>query len=84
MLTQDPITERVASAIGMTVEEAEGNTMVAARNAASVLRAAGFTRKYNHGAWDRGMRWFKPGSDVPLPDLCATSVLGVAIVDGLV
>jgi hypothetical protein len=82
MMTQDPITMSVADAIGMTVEQAELQPKTAARRAAAVLRNNGFERRACHLAWERGSRWYKSGSTIPLPDLCATSILGVALLSG--
>jgi len=82
MATQDPMTQNVANAIGMTAEECELQPKKAARLAAAKLRANGYERRYCHTAWERGMRWYYNGSDVPQPDYCATSLLGVALIEG--
>ena len=79
---QDPITKQVSDYLGMTPTEADRSPATAARRAAKVLRANGYVRKYCHHAWNRGYRWFYAGSDVPERDLCATSLLGVALIDG--
>lgn len=83
-MIQDPITESVAEVIGMSVEQAENSPSVAARKAAAVLRKNGFVRRYNNAAWERGQRWFAPGSSVPMPDKCSTTILGMAMIDGLI
>jgi hypothetical protein len=82
MLMQDPITQSVANAIGMTPQECESQPKKAARKAAAILRANGYAKKYCHSAWQRGMRWYYNGSDVPERNLCATSLLGIAMIDG--
>lgn len=79
---QDPITLSVAKAIGMTVEECEENPKRAARKAAAVLKANGYERRYCTSAWDRGMRWYRKGSDIPERDMCSTTMLGVAMIEG--
>jgi len=68
-------------AIGVTPQECESQPKTTARKAA-VLRANSYAKKYCHIAWRRGMRWYYNGSDVPERDLCATSLLGVAMIDG--
>jgi hypothetical protein len=82
MLMQDPVTQNVANAIGMSPEDCEAHPKKAARLAAAKLRANGYVRKYCHSAWSRGMRWYYKDSQVPEPDYCSTSLLGVALVDG--
>jgi hypothetical protein len=82
MKLQDPITANVAAAIGMTAEECESNPKRAARKAAACLRANGYSKRYCHIAWQRGMRWYYQESDVPEPDYCSTSLLGVALIEG--
>ena len=82
MLMQDPITQNVANAIGMTANECEAHPKKASRLAAAKLRANGYERKYCHQAWERGMRWYYKGSTVPEPDYCATSLLGIALIEG--
>lgn len=82
MMLQDPITEQVAELIGMSVAEATAKPRTAARRAAAVLRKNGFEHRYCHRAWEREMRWYAPGSDVPLSDLCATTTLGIALIEG--
>ena len=79
---QDPITKQVSDFLGMTEDQADSNPRAASRRAAAVLRANGFIRKYSHSAWNRGYRWYYQGSDVPERDLCATSLLGIALVEG--
>lgn len=79
---QDPVTSSVASALGMTAEECDANPRRAARRAARVLRENGFRTDYCHRAWERGVRWYYKGSDIPERDLCATSLLGIAMIDG--
>jgi len=79
---QDPITQSVADKLGMTPEEAEAKPRTAARRAAAVLRANGYTRKQYHVAWERGMRWFAPGASVPTSDRCSTTILAMAMLDG--
>lgn len=78
---QDPITQQVASVIGLEVEEAEHNSRLASRRAAAVLKRNGYSRRYCHQAWNRGSRWYAPGSDVP-QDYCSTSMLGIALIEG--
>jgi len=82
MTMQDPITQNVANVIGMTAEECELQPKKAARLAAAKLRANGYQRKYCNDAWERGLRWYLNGSDIPQPDYCATSLLGVALIEG--
>lgn len=81
---QDPITKRVSDYLGMTPEQADAQPAKAARKAAKVLREHGYVRKYCHSAWDRGNRWYYKNSNVPESDLCSTSLLGVALVEGRV
>lgn len=81
---QDPLTEDISNAIGMTTAQAENNLRLAARRAGKVLRANGFHRSYCNESWNRGMRWFAPshGYTRPEPDKCATSMLGIALIAG--
>jgi hypothetical protein len=81
-MVQDPITQKVADAIGMTPEECDLHPKKAARLAAAKLRSNGYVRKYHHLAWERGMRWYYKDSSVPEPDYCSTSLLGVALAEG--
>ena len=83
-MTQDPITQSVANAIGMSVEDCELYPRKAARLAAAKLRRNGYDRKYCHLSWERGMRWYYKGSAVPEPDYCSTSLLGIALIEGRV
>lgn len=83
-MVQDPITNAVAEIIGMSIEQAESSPSVAARKAAAVLRKNGFERRYNAAAWERGQRWFAPNATVPMPDKCSTTILGIALIDGLI
>jgi hypothetical protein len=78
---QDPITAQVASTLGMTPDEAESNHTKAARRAAAILKANGYTRTYCEAAWNLGMRWCAPGSTVA-QDYCSTTMLGVALING--
>lgn len=79
---QDPITASVAAALGMSDVEAEQYPQRASRRAAAVLRANGYSRRYCYTAWERGYRWYRAGKDVPERDLCATTLLGIAMVEG--
>lgn len=78
---QDPITKNVSDFLGMTPEQADAQPVKAARKAAAVLRANGYTRKYCHSAWSRGQRWYYKDSNVPESDLCSTTLLGIALVE---
>jgi hypothetical protein len=73
------VTPQVAAVIGMTVAQANDNVNRASRLAAAKLRAMGYARKYCTSAWNRGQRWYAPGSVVPLADAPAVQILGAAI-----
>lgn len=75
-MTKDfPASPKAAKAIGMTTDEAAKDPRRASILAGRYLRMLGYERKYNHAAWDRGMRWFRPGSDVPLEDATNVTIL---------
>ena len=82
MANQDPITKLVSDYLGMTEEEADANPRMAAKRAGAALRKHGYVRKYCHVTWNRGYRWYYQDSDVPERDLCATSILGIALASG--
>lgn len=82
MAIQDPITKQVSDYLGLSAEEADGNPRMAAKRAGAALRKNGYVRKYCHDTWNRGYRWYHQDSDVPERDLCATSILGVALANG--
>lgn len=58
--TNFTIAPGTAAAICMSVEDAIADPRRASILAGRYLRAIGYERKYNHSAWDRGMRWFAP------------------------
>ncbi len=64
MTTNFPITAAAAKAIGMTVDQAIKDERRASILAGRMLRMLGYERKYNHAAWDRGMRWFAPNGTI--------------------
>lgn len=75
-MTQDfPASPKAAQVIGMTLDQTIQDPRRASVLAGRYLRMLGYERKYNHAAWDRGMRWFKPGSDIALHDATNVTIL---------
>ena len=75
-----PATPAAAKAICMTVDEAATDTRRASILAGRYLRMLGYERKYCHYAWDRGMRWYAPGSDLPMQDATNVTILSYVLV----
>jgi hypothetical protein len=58
------ITPAAAKFLKMTVEQAMSDERRTSILAGNTLRMLGYQRKYNHAAWDRGMRWFSPSGEI--------------------
>ena len=63
----------------MTPDQTINDPRRASILAGRYLRMIGYERKYNHAAWDRGMRWFAPGSSVPMQDATNIVILNYAL-----
>ena len=66
------------AAIHMTPEQYEKEPRRASILAGRHLRNLGYDRKYNHAAWDRGMRWFTP-QGIALREMSNTDALTYAL-----
>ncbi len=51
------------------------------RKSGVALRKMGYIRKYSHLAWERGFRWYAPGSSIPLSEISPAHVLGSILVN---
>jgi len=75
---------RLAEELKLAPDAMHARCKTTARRAAAWLKEKGFRHEYCHSAWQRGMRWYAPGSDVPESDERSYDVAIVALVRGAI